>query len=221
MLIVKKLTLFISLLSAAMLLSGCQTLYEYLPYRHGPSTQVPSVPLQSDIERNEFDLAGDQALVGELAVVESRENDTLPDIGRHFGLGYNDITAANRGVSAWTPSPNSRVLLPLQFIVPDAPRKGIVLNVANMRMFYYPRKERNKVFTYPVGIGRGWLEHADGHDQRCGQDTQPRLACAAFHTARTRRQRPPFTQRGAFWARQSIGLLCHALGDRRLPDPRH
>ena len=157
MLIVKKLILFISLFWVVALLSGCQTLYGYFPYRYGSSAPPASVPLQSDIEKNEFDLTGSQALIGELAVVESRENDTLPDIGRHFGLGYNDITAANKGVSAWTPRANSRVLLPLQFIVPDAPRKGIVLNVANMRMFYYPRKERNKVYTYPVGIGRdGW-----------------------------------------------------------------
>ena len=49
------------------------------------------------------------------------------------------------------------MLLPLQFILPDAPRKGIVLNLANMRLFYYPPKQPDAVFTYPIGIGReGW-----------------------------------------------------------------
>jgi len=49
------------------------------------------------------------------------------------------------------------VLLPLQFILPDAPRKGIVLNLANMRMYYYPPKQPDTLFTYPLGIGReGW-----------------------------------------------------------------
>lgn len=157
MLILKKLILFISLFAAFALMSGCQTLSEYFPYGERPAGDTPGVPLQANIDKHEFDLPSDQALVGELAAVETRENDTLPDIGRHFGLGYNDITAANAGISAWTPTPNSRVLLPLQFIVPDAPRKGIVLNVANMRMFYYPKRERGKVYTYPVGIGRdGW-----------------------------------------------------------------
>ena len=158
MLTVKKLFLFIGLLPSIMLISGCQTLSEYIPsYGKSPEVEAPTAPLQADIEKNEFTLTGDQALIGELAVVETRENDTLPDIGRHFGLGFNDIKAANTGVSTWTPTANSRVLLPLQFILPDAPRKGIVLNVANMRMFYYPKKERNKVYTYPVGIGRdGW-----------------------------------------------------------------
>jgi L,D-transpeptidase ErfK/SrfK len=157
MLIVKKLKFFISLFALAMLLSGCQTLSEYLPRYKQAEVVPPSVQLQSDIAKHEFDLAPEQTLIGEIAAVESRENDTLPDIARHFGLGYNDITAANAGISAWTPRPNSRVLLPLQFILPDAPRKGIVLNVANMRMFYYPKRQRNKVYTYPVGIGRdGW-----------------------------------------------------------------
>lgn len=140
-----------------MFLSGCQTLSGYFEASKSPVSQAPQVQLQSDIDKHEFDLASDQALIGGLAAVETRENDTLPDVARHFGLGYNDITAANTGVSAWTPRPNSKVLLPLQFILPDAPHKGIVLNVANMRMFYYPKKERNKVYTYPVGIGRdGW-----------------------------------------------------------------
>jgi L,D-transpeptidase ErfK/SrfK len=157
MLNVKNPILFIRLIAAATLLSGCQTLSDFFPFGGRSTVEAPTNQLQSDIDKHEFDLSGDQALIGELAAVETRENDTLPDIARNYGLGYNDITAANAGVPAWTPRANSRVLLPLQFILPDAPHKGIVLNVANMRLFYYPRKQRDKVFTYPVGIGRdGW-----------------------------------------------------------------
>ena len=157
MIAIKKLIIFIGLLTALLALSGCQTLSELFPSGRQDNHEPPSAQLQSDIDKHEFDLAGDQALIGGIAAVQSRENDTLPDIARHFGLGYNDITAANAGISPWIPAANSRVLLPLQFILPDAPRKGIVLNVANMRMFYYPKKDRNKVYTYPVGIGRdGW-----------------------------------------------------------------
>lgn len=152
----KKYQLAVGVVLSTTLLSGCQTLTQLFPGKRGEIIQ-PTVPLQSDITKHEFTLTDDQSLIGSLAAVESQENDTLPDIGRHFGLGYNDITAANTGISPWTPPAHSRVLLPLQFIVPDAPRKGIVLNVANMRMFYYPKKEPGKVYTYPVGIGRdGW-----------------------------------------------------------------
>ncbi|NOU23853.1 MAG: L,D-transpeptidase family protein, partial [Methyloglobulus sp.] len=157
MLIAKKPTLSVSLFAIALLLSGCQTLSGVFSFDDQFDVETPKPQLQSDITKHEFGLSGDQAMVGEIAAVETRENDTLPDIARHFGLGYNDITAANAGIPAWTPKANSRVLLPLQFILPDAPHKGIVLNVANMRLFYYPKKQRDKVFTYPVGIGRdGW-----------------------------------------------------------------
>jgi L,D-transpeptidase ErfK/SrfK len=156
MFMLKKNQLAVVLAATATLLSGCQTLSNIFPGKRAEIEQ-PGLTLQTDITKHEFAVTDDQALIGELAAVETRENDTLPDVARHFGLGYNDITAANNGISPWTPRANSRVLLPLQFILPDAPRKGIVLNVANMRMFYYPRKERGKVYTYPVGIGRdGW-----------------------------------------------------------------
>ena len=141
-----------------LLLSGCQTLSGYLPFSHQrPDSTSPVAQLQTDIAKHEFELTDKQEMVGEIAAIETRENDTLPDIARHFGLGYNDITLANVGVDPWTPKANSRVLLPLQFIIPEVERKGIVLNLANMRMFYFPKRERGKVYTYPVGIGRdGW-----------------------------------------------------------------
>ena len=157
MLILKRLLLFWCIGLGTLALTGCQSLTRYLTQNNRGIEQIPQAPLPTDIAKHEFDLSGDQTLVGDIAMVETRENDTLPDVARHFGLGYNDITAANPGISPWTPKPDSQVLLPLQFILPDAPRKGIVLNVANMRLFYYPKKEPGKVYTYPVGIGRdGW-----------------------------------------------------------------
>ena len=148
------------LLSFLTFLSGCQTLSGLFEPDTDSQRLVfdePVTPLQADIAKHEFTLSPDQTMVGEIASIETRENDTLSDIARHFGLGYNDITIANEGIPAWTPRAGSHVLLPLQFILPDAPHKGIVLNLANMRMFYYPKNESGKVLTYPVGIGRdGW-----------------------------------------------------------------
>lgn len=153
----KKIKLVTALLLQVFFLSGCQTLSGYFPFSRQHPAAAPAAQLPNDIAKHEFELNGDQEMVGRIASIETRENDTLPDIARHFGLGYNDITMANVGVDPWTPKANSRVLLPLQFIIPDVPRKGIVLNLANMRMFYFPKKERGKVYTYPVGIGRdGW-----------------------------------------------------------------
>ena len=148
----------ISLLSFGVFisLSGCQTLTSsWFNWNH-KRAEAPQSTV-STIAAHEFDISPGQEMVGAIAAVRTSEIDTLPDIARHFGLGYNDIVNANRTISPWTPKANSRVILPLQFILPDAPRKGIVLNLANMRMFYYSRREPGKVFTYPVGIGRdGW-----------------------------------------------------------------
>ncbi len=96
-------------------------------------------------------------IVGKIRSVDTRYEDTLLDIARHYDLGYNEIIIANPGVDPWLPGDNTPLLLPTQFILPDGPREGIVLNVAAMRLFYYPKPHKGQaatVITYPVGIGR-------------------------------------------------------------------
>ncbi len=137
-------------------LSGCQTLSSLFPDE--PTASLEPFEAQPEtVATHEFNLTDGDNMVGSLAAINTRENDVLPDIARHFGLGYNDISIANSAVSPWTPKSGSRILLPMQFILPDSPHKGIALNLANMRLFYYPKKQPDKVYTYPVGIGRqGW-----------------------------------------------------------------
>jgi L,D-transpeptidase ErfK/SrfK len=107
-----------------------------------------------EIERNEFSVAKGDDVIGQLAVIRLEKGDTLPDIARHFSLGINAISAANPGVDVWVPESGKRIMLPLSFILPDAPRKGIVVNLATMRLFEYKGNSKSlKVFTYPVGVG--------------------------------------------------------------------
>ncbi len=150
------------MLLAAGLISGCQlepTFIDFSPpaIAFPPDAAGERLPKFADIATREFTIVKDHSLVGGLGVISTHDGDTLPDIARHFGLGYNEITIANPAILPWTPKVGALVLLPLQFILPDAPHKGIVLNLANMRMFYYPPKQPDTVFTYPLGIGRqGW-----------------------------------------------------------------
>jgi len=89
-----------------------------------------------------------------MAVIRLEKGDTLPDIARHFGLGINAISAANPGVDVWVPEAGERIILPLSFILPDSPRKDIVINLATMRLFRYKGDSKPpKVSTYPVGVG--------------------------------------------------------------------
>jgi L,D-transpeptidase ErfK/SrfK len=95
-------------------------------------------------------------IIGQIRIVVAKHEDTLLDIARSFNLGYNEITAANPGVDAWVPGEGTRIVVPTQFILPPGPRRGLVLNLAQMRLFYFiePKKgQPAQVITQPVGIG--------------------------------------------------------------------
>ena len=120
--------------------------------------QVKSQPITSQveakIEKNEFLIAKEDEIIGQLAYIKLEKGDALPDIARHFSLGINEISAANPGVDLWVPEAGERIMLPLSFILPDAPRKGIVINLAAMRLFQFRGNNKSlAVSTYPIGIG--------------------------------------------------------------------
>jgi L,D-transpeptidase ErfK/SrfK len=95
-------------------------------------------------------------VVGHAFYVKARYEDTLLDIGRHNGLGYDEMKAANPGVDMWLPGAGTEVLVPDEFVLPDAPRVGVVINLAEMRIYYYP-PGTDQVQTFAIGIGReGW-----------------------------------------------------------------
>ena len=99
-------------------------------------------------------------VVGEIKIVSADERETLLDIARSHGFGYQDMKLSNTEVDTWLPGDGQEIVIPAKFILPVAPMKGIVLNVPEMRLYYYPKKETGKaqeVHTYPLGVGRaGW-----------------------------------------------------------------
>lgn len=105
-----------------------------------------------------FSLPGaNNDLVGEIRHVHAQHEDTLIDIARQYSVGQDEIVMANPTVDRWLPGDGTEVLVPRQFILPDAPRNGIVVNIPEMRLFYYPAVGRDKpvsVITYPISIGR-------------------------------------------------------------------
>lgn len=99
-------------------------------------------------------------IVGQLRVVVPDPRNTLLDIARHYDLGYNEITAANPGVSIWLPGAGRHIVVPTEFILPPRPWAGIVINIPQRRLYYFPRRKGNEpatVVTFPIGISRpGW-----------------------------------------------------------------
>ena len=98
--------------------------------------------------------------MGEPQIVFTSEENTFSDLAREYGLGYDELVAANPEIDPWLPGDGTPVLLPTQYVLPDVPREGIVLNIASKRLFYFPKAEAGRkqtVLTYPIGIGRvGW-----------------------------------------------------------------
>ena len=96
-------------------------------------------------------------LVGTIRITEAREDDTLLDVARRFGIGQDEIVLANPDVDRWLPRAGTKVVIPSRYILPMAERSGIVLNVPEMRLYYFPpvaARQPSQVLTYPVSIGR-------------------------------------------------------------------
>lgn len=96
-------------------------------------------------------------LVGEVRHDEAGAKDTLLDLARRHGLGYEEITNANPGVDPWLPGAGTPVLVPKRRILPMAPREGIVINLPEHRLYWYPPAgpgEQAVVWSFPVSIGK-------------------------------------------------------------------
>lgn len=99
--------------------------------------------------------AGDD-VVGEVQVIKARYEDTFAGLSETHDLGYLELVAANPGVDPWLPGEGTDIVLPTRYILPPGPREGIVINLAEYRLYYYPQGQ-NVVHTFPLGIGReGW-----------------------------------------------------------------
>ena len=147
-------------------MGGCASLQDFFgtaPNKRKAEVVVPleQRPVEDPISANRFVLESPgQSVVGVPQVVFASSDDTLPDFARAYGLGYDELIAANPGVDPWLPGENTPVLLPTQFVLPDVPREGIVLNLASKRLFYFPQVAEGQpavVMTFPIGVGRvGW-----------------------------------------------------------------
>src|SRR5687768_613450 len=146
-------------LGLAFILAGCQSLHR----KPEPVVEAPPPPpvIQAPVATHTFQFDPDtDDVVGELQVTKVQGEDTFSDIARRFNLGYEELVRANPGVDPWLPGEGREVVLPTQFVLPRGPREGLVINLAQLRVFYYPKRaegELQTVITHPIGIGKvGW-----------------------------------------------------------------
>ncbi len=168
------------LILAALLAGGCSIFQDFGYEPEGTAVVLPPLaerPRLDPISRNYFVLESpDQSVVGEPQIVFSRDTDTFPDLAREYGLGYDELLQANPGIDPWLPGMNTPILLPTQYVLPDVPRQGIVLNIASKRLFYFPKVNEGEpiqVLTYPIGIGRVGWETPLGEAKVVAKQTDP------------------------------------------------
>ena len=125
-------------------LAGCSLLNE--PWKHQPPHRRPRLPVAAAAGARtaapgvhaRVRTRGDDTVLGVVQLTTVGKEDTLPDIARRFNVGYEEIVRANPGVDPWIPGVGRKVVVPTQFILPNAPHEGVVINLAAMRIFYFP-----------------------------------------------------------------------------------
>jgi len=95
------------------------------------------------------------SLIGKSSTLILKNNETLIELARVYDTGYNEIVEANKTIDPWIPGKGARVVLPTSWLLPEMIDKGIIINLAELRLYYFfPIQESRYVKTYPLGIGR-------------------------------------------------------------------
>jgi L,D-transpeptidase ErfK/SrfK len=96
-------------------------------------------------------------LIGEETSTVSAYEDTMPDIARRYGLGYEEILSANPGADPWLPGEGREIALPTRHILPPVPHEGVTVNLPEHRLYYFPKPRTGQapqVVSHPISVGQ-------------------------------------------------------------------
>ncbi len=122
------------------------------------------VSLAAGAHAAEYWIAEGDEVLGAVEVITVRHEDTFVGLARTYNIGYEELRQANPDVDAWLPGEGTQITIPKLYVLPRAPRSGIVVNVAELRLYYFPSDSgpypegvapgSRKVITHPISIGR-------------------------------------------------------------------
>lgn len=113
-------------------------------------------------------------VIGSTRYYQVQKKDTFFDIARYYSLGYNELLDANPGVDPWVPPAGQAIMLPTEWVLPNAPLNGVIVNIPEMRLYYFhPGRGTNLVSTYPVGLGRDEWRTPNGSFRISGKTRNP------------------------------------------------
>jgi len=164
------------------------------------------------VARAGSDLNVVSSVIGSARFYEAQQRDTFLDIARYYDLGFNEMIEANPGVDQWIPPVGQALMLPTQWVLPDVTYKGIVVNIPEMRLYYFhPSNDKTvMVSTFPVGLGRDEWRTPRGKFRVRGKTVNPTWVLPESIRAEHRRDGKP--------APPSIagGSPDNPLGSRRI-----
>ena len=100
----------------------------------------------------------EQDMAGELVLAATVASDTLSDLARAYDQGYIEMRRANPTIDPWLPGEDTEIVIPSRYVLPAGERRGLLINVPEMRLYFFPNKspdiENPMVVTHPISIGR-------------------------------------------------------------------
>ncbi|OIN85453.1 MAG: hypothetical protein AUJ12_09375 [Alphaproteobacteria bacterium CG1_02_46_17] len=120
------------------------------------ATKAQAEP-HKDAEKKKFT----DTYIGQMQETTASYEDTLVHVGREYGVGFVEMRAANPTLDPWIPGSGANIVIPTMNILPDAPHDGVVINLAEMRLYYY-KSAYAAPTTFPIGIGREGLRTPSG-----------------------------------------------------------
>ena len=155
-------------------------------------------------------------MFGDIETITAHGEDTLPDLARRYGLGYEEILRANPGVDTWLPGEGTTIVIPGQRLLPPGPREGIVVNLPEHRLYYFPKPKKGEipqVITFPVSIGKMDWSTPLGKTRVAQQAQEPDVDSARVGTQGTCGTWRSVAADRQGGSPESARCLCHA--------PRH
>jgi len=120
------------------------------------------------------DLGKAHSVIGSIRYYQTQQKDTFLDIARYYALGYEELVDANPGVDPWIPPAGRVIMLPTEFVLPEGDYSGVVVNIPEMRLYYFHKGSvGTHVTTYPVGLGRDEWRTPQGKFKIRGKTKNP------------------------------------------------
>ena len=110
----------------------------------------------SSIVAATFEYQQNDEVVGHIVLHTIKEGDNFLNLAQTYRIGFDELVDANPDVDPWIPEQDQTIVIPSQFVLPNVKREGVVINLAELRIYHFHKSPQGKslVSTYPISIGK-------------------------------------------------------------------